>query len=83
MKQELEVGHKKPVIVIGDLNVVSEEIDIHKGERNIRAAGNTDEEINSFREFLNSSGMVDTFRHFYSDREHKYTYWDYKNKPRK
>jgi len=66
----------KPVLVCGDLNVAHQEIDIARPGPNRRSAGFTDEERNKMTELL-AAGFVDTFRWFYPERAHAYTWWSY------
>jgi exodeoxyribonuclease-3 len=68
---------KKPVIVTGDLNVAHKEIDLKNPKTNRRNAGFTDEEREKFTELL-GAGFVDTFRHFYPDKEGAYSWWSYR-----
>lgn len=67
---------KKPVIVAGDMNVAHEEIDLANPKTNKRNAGFTQEERDGMTDLLNL-GFVDTFRHFYPDKEKAYTFWTY------
>jgi AP endonuclease 1 len=67
---------KKPVIVCGDMNVSHLEIDLANPKTNRRNAGFTQEERDGMSKFL-AMGFVDTFRHFYPDKEKAYTYWTY------
>ena len=60
----------KPVIVCGDMNVAHKEIDLKNPKTNHKNAGFTDEERGKFTELL-ETGMIDTFRHFYS-------WWSYR-----
>lgn len=53
---------RKPVIVTGDLNCAHKEIDIHEPKRNLRSAGFTEEERQSFTACYTEAGMVDAFR---------------------
>ncbi|HLO57977.1 MAG TPA: exodeoxyribonuclease III [Bacteroidales bacterium] len=65
---------KKPVIVIGDLNVAHEPIDLARPKENYnKVAGYTQVEIDGFKK-LTEAGFVDTFRHLYKDKV-QYTYW--------
>lgn len=68
---------KKPVIVTGDLNCAHTEIDIHNPKGNLRSAGFTQEERDSFSAQIIGAGYVDTFR-----RQHPgvvgYTYYSYR-----
>ncbi len=66
----------KPVIFCGDLNVAHKEIDLKNPKSNRKNAGFTDEERGKMTELL-GTGFVDTFRHFYPDKEDAYTWWSY------
>lgn len=68
---------KKPVILCGDLNVAHKEIDLKNPKPNVKNAGFTPDERGKFTELL-GSGFVDTFRHFYPDREGIYSWWSYR-----
>ena len=68
---------KKPVIYCGDLNVAHKEIDLKNPKPNRGHAGFTDEEREKFDNVV-SSGLVDTFRHFYPDLEGAYSWWSYR-----
>ncbi|MDO4691100.1 MAG: exodeoxyribonuclease III [Fusobacterium sp.] len=74
--------NKKPVIVCGDLNVAHKEIDLKNPKTNRRNPGFTDEERNKFTTLLNS-GFIDTFRYFFPDLEHAYSWWSYRANARK
>ncbi|GBF99865.1 hypothetical protein Rsub_12505 [Raphidocelis subcapitata] len=73
----------KPVIVAGDLNCAHHPIDIHNPKGNLRSAGFTQEERDSFGEKLVAPGgpLVDTFR-----AQHPnvvgYTYYSYRTNGR-
>ena len=69
-------GQKKPVIVVGDMNVARYEIDLARPKTNTRSSGFTKEERESFEKTL-ELGLVDTFRHFHPE-EVKYSYWGYR-----
>ena len=71
----------KPVIVCGDLNVAHREIDLKNPKTNRMNAGFTDQEREKFQTLLDA-GFVDTFRHFYPDREGIYSWWSYRFKAR-
>ncbi len=72
---------RKPVIVCGDLNVAHREIDLKNPKANRMNAGFTDQEREKFQTLLDA-GFVDTFRHFYPDREGIYSWWSYRFKAR-
>ncbi|NMA66130.1 MAG: exodeoxyribonuclease III [Clostridiaceae bacterium] len=71
----------KPVIVCGDLNVAHKEIDLKNPKSNRKNAGFSDEERAKFTELL-EAGFIDSFRHFYPDKENAYTWWSYMFKAR-
>lgn len=71
----------KPVILCGDLNVAHQPIDLKNDKSNYnKTAGYTQVEIDGMTRLLNS-GFIDTFRHFYPEKE-AYTYWSYRFKAR-
>ncbi len=71
----------KPVILCGDLNVAHKEIDLKNPKTNRKSAGFTDEERNKMTELLDS-GMIDTFRYKYPEKEEEYTWWSYMRQAR-
>lgn len=71
-----ELDLDKPVILCGDLNVAHKEIDLKNPSSNKRNAGFTDEERGKMTQLLDT-GFIDTFRHFYPDKEGAYTWWSY------
>ena len=77
-----DLEKNKPVILCGDLNVAHKEIDLKNPKTNRRNAGFTDEERGKFTELL-ESGFIDTFRYFYPDLEHAYSWWSYRANARK
>ena len=72
---------KKPVIFCGDLNVAHQEIDLKNPKTNRKNAGFTDEERAKFSTLL-ANGFTDSFRFFYPDMEHIYSWWSYRFKAR-
>ncbi|MCB9362733.1 exodeoxyribonuclease III [Candidatus Woesearchaeota archaeon] len=72
---------EKPVIFCGDLNVAHKEIDLKNPQTNKTTkskpgnAGFTDQEREGFDNIM-GAGFVDTFRHFYPEKE-QYTWWSY------
>lgn len=67
----------KPVIYCGDLNVAHKEIDLKNPKTNHHNAGFTDEERAKFDKVV-ESGLIDTFRYFYPDKEQIYSWWSYR-----
>ncbi len=70
----LQLDAKKPVIACGDLNVAHEEIDIKNARSNRGNSGFTDEERGKMTELL-GAGFIDTFRHFYPEKDDAFTWW--------
>jgi exodeoxyribonuclease-3 len=68
---------KKPVILCGDLNVAHHEIDLKNPKTNLRTAGFTIEERESFDSLLNDTKLIDSFRYL-NKTEVKYSYWSYR-----
>jgi len=71
-----ELDAKKPVILVGDLNVSHKEVDLARPKGNTKSAGFTKEERDDFTKLLDE-GFVDTFRHLNPDTKDAYTYWTY------
>lgn len=72
---------QKPIILCGDLNVAHQEIDLKNPKTNRKNAGFTDEERQKFTTLL-EHGYIDTFRYFYPDLAHMYSWWSYRFKAR-
>jgi len=77
----IELDKNKPVILCGDLNVAHNEIDLKNPSSNRKNAGFTDTEREKMTELLNAN-FIDTFRHFYPDKEEVYSWWSYMRKAR-
>jgi exodeoxyribonuclease-3 len=73
---------KKNVILCGDLNVAHHEIDLKNPKTNLKTAGFTVEERQSFDLLLNKTDMIDSFRYLHPETI-KYSYWGYKFNCRK
>jgi len=68
----------KPVIVCGDFNVAHKPIDLARPKPNYnKSAGYMQEEIDGMDRFT-QGGLVDTFRHFYPEKEAAYSWWSYR-----
>jgi len=72
---------RKPVVICGDMNVAHKEIDLANPKSNRNNPGFTDEERSCFSRLLDN-GFVDTFRHFYPDKEKAYSWWSYRFRAR-
>jgi exodeoxyribonuclease-3 len=77
----IELDQLKPVIFCGDLNVAHQEIDLKNAKSNIGNSGFTEEERKKMTELLNA-GFIDSYRHFYPEKEGAYTWWSYMMKVR-
>lgn len=76
-----ELEKEKPVIICGDMNVAHKEIDLKNPKTNRRNAGFTDEEREKMS-ILQDSGLIDTFRYFYPDKEGMYSWWSFRGNAR-
>lgn len=76
-----DLDSRKPVLICGDLNVAHKEIDIKNPKANLRNAGFTIEERESFTKLL-ECGFTDTFRMLYPDLKDAYSWWSYRFKAR-
>ena len=76
-----DLDRSKPVIMCGDMNVAHEEIDLKNPGPNRGNAGFSDEERSQISAML-AAGFVDSFRHFYPDKEGEYSWWSYRMKAR-
>ncbi|MDO8555898.1 MAG: exodeoxyribonuclease III [Nanoarchaeota archaeon] len=69
-----QLEKKRPVLIVGDLNVAHQEIDLFHPDTNHKNPGFTDEERQSFSTLLDA-GFVDMFRQFTKSAGH-YTWWN-------
>lgn len=76
-----ELEKEKSVIICGDMNVAHKEIDLKNPKTNRRNAGFTDEEREKMS-ILQDSGLIDTFRYFYPDKEGMYSWWSFRGNAR-
>lgn len=73
----MKLDRQKPVVVCGDMNVAHQEIDLKRPAQNRGNPGFSDEEREKFGLLL-QSGMTDTFRFLYPNREDAYSWWSYR-----
>ena len=71
---------KKPVVIVGDMNVAHQAIDLARPKTNLLTAGYTIEERENFQKLLDM-GFIDTFRNK-NPETIKYSYWSYRFKCR-
>ncbi len=76
-----ELDKSKPVLYCGDLNVARHPIDLKNPKQNEGQPGYSEQERNKL-ELLLAENFVDTFRHFYPDKEDAYTWWSYRSAAR-
>ncbi len=79
----MDLDKKKPVVICGDLNAAHKEIDLKNSKPNMTTAtklgspGFSDREREGMTKHL-EAGLVDSFRHFYPDKEDAYSWWSYR-----
>ena len=76
-KKIIELQKEKAVVVCGDLNVAHKEIDLKNPKTNLRTAGYTIEERDSFEKLLKDANLIDTYR-FLNPEKVEYSYWSYR-----
>lgn len=64
------------VIVCGDLNVAHNEIDLKNPKTNLKTAGYTIEERDSFNKLLTSTTLIDSYRYLHPEKI-EYSFWSY------
>ena len=68
----------KPVVVCGDFNVAHKPVDLARPKENYnKSAGYMQEEIDGIERCI-SSGLIDSFRHFYPEKTGAYSWWSYR-----
>lgn len=79
---EYIAGLPKPVLLCGDLNAVSEDIDLYDASApDVQGAGNTPEERNGLHALMQKADLVDVFRTLHPD-EVKFSWWPYMSRGR-
>ncbi len=76
-----KLNKEKPVIWGGDINTAHEEIDLARPKANEKNTGFLPEERAWLDEVI-AHGWVDTYRHFYPNKENAYSWWDMKSRAR-
>jgi len=77
-----KLSKHKEIIICGDLNVAHNEIDIANPKTNIKNAGFTIEERDSFDKLLKKCKLTDTYR-FLNPTKIEYSFWTYMFNARK
>lgn len=73
---ELKTQRPK-IIVSGDYNICHQAIDIHDPVSNKNSSGFLPEERAWMTKYFDS-GFTDTFRHFYAETKHEYSWWSFR-----
>lgn len=68
---------KKPVVLLGDINIAHKEIDIHDPVRLDGTSGFMPVE-REWMDFLESKGFVDAYRLKYPNKEEQFSWWSYR-----
>lgn len=63
------------IVFGGDINIARENIDVYSPEEAERMSGFQPDEREMLEEII-AAGYIDTFRHFYPDKERAYTWWN-------
>lgn len=74
--EEVLENQTKPIILVGDMNVARTSKDIWDAKNNLKSAGFTEEERNSFEILLGKTKLKDIWRDMYPQTT-AYTYWSY------
>ncbi len=77
----MSLRQRKPLIILGDMNVAHEDIDIHNPSQHTHNAGFTDIERHNFGLLLQSAGLLDVWRTKHKNKR-QYTYFDFRTRAR-
>jgi exodeoxyribonuclease III len=70
---------KKPMILVGDLNIAPLETDVWSHKQLLKIVSHTPIEVEKFTAMQKSIGWVDAVRHFVPEQEKLFTWWSYRN----
>lgn len=63
------------ILFCGDYNICNHPIDIHNPKTNAKSSGFLPEERAWMTKLLEDGALIDSFRHFFPDTPHQYTWW--------
>lgn len=66
------------LVICGDYNICHQAIDIHDPVRNKNVSGFLPVEREWLSNYIDSCGMIDSFRHFHQGVPDQYTWWSYR-----
>lgn len=69
---------KKPLVLVGDVNIAHTEMDIHNPKANAKNSGFLPEERKWMSDYL-QSGLVDLYRHLHPQKKDSYSWWTYRS----
>jgi exodeoxyribonuclease-3 len=70
---------KKPMILVGDLNIAPLETDVWSHKQLLKVVSHTPIEVEKFTAMQTSIGWVDAVRRFIPPEEKLFTWWSYRN----
>lgn len=73
-QKDLQAKYPK-IVFCGDYNICNHPIDIHNPKGNIKNSGFLPEEQAWMTRLISEGSLTDTFRHFYPNDPHHYTWW--------
>lgn len=79
LKKRMDEGRE--IILCGDYNIAHKDIDVYDAKKLADVSGFLPEEREWFSGFL-EAGFIDTFRYFYPQEKHRYTWWSYRERAR-
>jgi exodeoxyribonuclease-3 len=70
---------KKPMILVGDLNIAPLETDVWSHKQLVKIVSHTPVEVEKLLKLQDSAKFVDAMRHFIPPEEKLFTWWSYRN----
>lgn len=79
----LQKESRKPLLICGDYNIAHHPIDIHNPVSNAQSSGFLPEERAWLTKFLETQGLIDSFRHLHPTKKDAYSWWSFRANARK